>query len=78
MHSIPLEIDENAENPQTFDEVFRSQDCHVLTLLTLCESCDRMEKLHASSANKVKKNIEVPAKSKAPLSYAHQNKIALA
>ena len=43
VHSIPLEIDENTENPRTFDEVFRSQDCHVLTLSTLCESCERME-----------------------------------
>ena len=37
-----------------------------------------MEKLHLSYTNKVKKNIEIPAKSRAPLSCTHPNKVSLA
>ena len=77
VHSIPLEINENDNNPYISEEIYRSKDCHALSRLVICDNCCNMERLHLLHAKKITKNIDIPAKSKAPLSSKTQTKLPL-
>ena len=39
VHSIPLEINEDDNNPYISEEIYLSKDCHALRRLEICDNC---------------------------------------
>ena len=81
-HTVPWKTDVNKLDPSpvSFKQHRRSSLCEVLMLdmTEKCANCDKIEKKHKSLVTKQQKNLNVPAKLKAPVSKTHPSRLKLA
>ena len=81
-HTVPCKTDVNKvdTSPVSFKQYRRSSLCEVLMLdmAEKCANCDKFEEKHKSLVTKQYKNLNVPAKLKAPVSKTHPSRLKLA
>ena len=81
-HIVPCKTDVSklGTSPDSFQQYRRSSLCEVLMLdmTEKCANCDKFEEKHKSFVTKQKKNLNVPAKLKTPVSKTHPSRLKLA